>query len=172
MYKSLIRPHLEYASTVWTTKTKFNQDLIERVQRRATKIVPELKDLSYSDRLRALKLPTLSYRRKRADVLQLYKILNGFDEFDWDYRCEICEKPVFQPSLGTAAMNTRGHPYKLQTHLCKTTTRKLSYFGRVVPLWNALKSETVCSNSINDFKNNLEKEWKDHNDLYTYTFSY
>ena len=119
-----------------------------------------------------LDLPTLSYRRERADVLQLYKILHGFDEFDLDYACEVCGRPVFQRSLGTAAMNTRGHPYKLQTHRCKTTTRKLSFFGRVTSTWNALKAETVCSETINDFKNNLAKEWSSPDFMYRYSFSY
>ena len=45
LYKSLIRPHVEYASPVWSVRTKYNQDLLERVQRRATKIVPELNHL-------------------------------------------------------------------------------------------------------------------------------
>ena len=70
-------------------------------------------------------------------------------------------------------MNTRGHPYKLQTHFCKTT-RKLSFFGRVIlkqKLCVGLKTETVCSETINDLKNNLAKEWSDHDDMYGYTFS-
>ena len=68
-------------------------------------------------------------------------------------------------------MNTRGHPYKLQTPFCKTT-RKLSFFGRVVSAWNGLTTQTVCSETINDFKNNLAKEWNDSDIMYGYTFSY
>ena len=171
LYKSLIRPHVEYASPVWSVRTKYNQDLLERVQRRATKIIPEIKHLSYTERLKVLNLPTLLYRRRRADVLQLYKILHGFDDFDLDNVCEICGKPVFQRSLGRERMNTRGHCYKLQTHSC-STNRKLSFFGRVVPLWNKLKSQTVCCETVNDFKAKLAEEWSNQEDMYGYTFSY
>ena len=49
--------------------------LVEAVQRRATKAIPELKDIPYEDRLRRLKLPALVYRRRRGDMIQTYKIL-------------------------------------------------------------------------------------------------
>ncbi len=53
---------------------------IEQVQRRATRIVPGLKELCYEDRLKTLGLPTLLYRRERADVIQIFKILNKYEE--------------------------------------------------------------------------------------------
>ena len=168
LYKCLIRPYLEYASVAWTAKFKYNQDQIERVQRRATKIVPEIKHQTYSERLQALELPTLLYRRKRADILQMYKFIHGFDFFDFERTCEICEKPVFEWSLAT---QTRGHAYKLQHHLCGTTKKK-SFFGRVVPLWNNLEMDTVNSDTVNTFKNRLAKEWSSHKDKYNYRFSY
>ena len=168
LYKSLIRPHLEYASVAWSARFKYSQDMIERVQRRATKIVPELKQLSYSDRLRALELPTLAFRRKRADVLQMYKFMHGFDFFDFDYVCDICQNPVFQRAL---LSSTRGHPYKLRPHLCGAI-KKHSFFGRVISVWNGLKSETVCCETVNNFKNCLAEEWNDPQVLYGYIFSY
>ena len=168
LYKSLIRPHLEYASVAWFARFKYSEDMIERVQRRATKIVPELKHLSYSTRLEVLELPSLSFRRKRADVLQMFKFMHGFDSFDFDYTCEICERPVFQKAM---LSSTRGHPFKLQHHLCGNM-KKHSFFGRVIPVWNKLTSKTVCSETVNAFKNSLAKEWSDRQDLYGYTFSY
>ena len=67
LYKSLIRSHLEYAQTVWSPYKKKYIDAIERVQRRATKILPCLKLLSYEERLRKLNLPSLVYKRSRGD---------------------------------------------------------------------------------------------------------
>ena len=76
LYKALVRPHVEYATCIWNPYQKYNMDMIERVQRRATKIVQSLKDLSYSDRLKKLNLETLEYRR-RADLLETYRIMKG-----------------------------------------------------------------------------------------------
>ena len=105
-------------------------------------------------------------------MLQMFKFVQNLDFFDFNYQCDIFGKPTFQASLGSASMNTRGHPYKLQTQLCKTAIKKKSFFGRVTTLWNSLGEKTVCSNTINEFKNNLGAEWNNPEDLYGYTFSY
>ena len=79
LYKTLVRPHVEYGSVVWNPKTKRDQRKLEGIQRRATKIIPRLTNLSYDERLRILGLPTLEYRRLRADMIQVFKIFKGFD---------------------------------------------------------------------------------------------
>jgi len=60
LYKSLVRPHLEYANSVWSPYKKGNVEAIEKVQKRATKLVISLKHLSYKDRLVQLGLPTVT----------------------------------------------------------------------------------------------------------------
>ena len=74
LYKALVRTHLDYASSVYSPNKMKHIDTIESVQRRATKQLPGMKDLTYPERLRLLKLPTLSYRRVRGDMIELYKI--------------------------------------------------------------------------------------------------
>ena len=69
LYTSLVRPTLEYANAAWTPILRRDQILLENVQRRATKLIPELRDRDYEDRLRALKLPSLYYRRARGDMI-------------------------------------------------------------------------------------------------------
>ena len=82
LYKSLVRPQLEYCSTVWTVLFKKEASEIEKIQRRATKMIKNIKDLSYSERLRKLGLPTLEYRRRRADMIETFKIIHGIDKVD------------------------------------------------------------------------------------------
>ena len=77
LYKSLIRPQLEYANQVWSPRLSKHVTMLENVQRRATQLVPELKELNYEERLRTLKLPTLAYRRLRGDLIEVYKIMSG-----------------------------------------------------------------------------------------------
>ena len=77
LYKSLVRPHLEYA-TVVSSSYKKDRIATENIQRSATRLVRACKNL-YPERLMKLGLPTLEYRRQRADMVQVYKILNDID---------------------------------------------------------------------------------------------
>jgi hypothetical protein len=63
LYKTMVRTQLDYATSVWAPYKKKHIYMIENVQKRATKQIPRIKNLSYEERLRKLELPTLSYRR-------------------------------------------------------------------------------------------------------------
>ena len=165
LYTAMVRPHLEYASCAWNPYLKYNIDSVERVQRRATKMVPSLKDMSYTDRLKKLNLETLEYRRTRADLLETFRILNGIHTLDQSCHCSHCpDKLMFTPSLSSS---TRGHNRKLQIQ--EATGIRKHYFTRVAKLWNNLSQAAVSASSINIFKNHLSKEL--HN-KFNFTFSY
>ena len=156
LYKSMVRPHVEYASVIWSPHTKKYTDMLERLQRRATKLVPELRDLPYEDRLRSLHLPTLQYRRLRNDLIHIYKITHNMIELDTDTHCKKCNHSTLMLQRALRSTN-RGHSHKYQIHHHPgvrnrfLTTRALSY-------WNSLSDKTVNSVSLNVFKNNLSKE--------------
>ena len=76
--------------------------IIENVQRRATRVFKSVQHLSYPERLRMLGLLSLEYRRDRADMIQVYKILHDIDNVD--------KNKLFTMSTYTA---TRGHSLKL-----------------------------------------------------------
>ena len=84
LYKSVVRPHLEYASTIWYPMYKKDKILIQNVQRGATRLLKCIKHLPYEERLITLGLPSLEYRRDRADLIQVYKIMHGIDKNDKD----------------------------------------------------------------------------------------
>ena len=155
LFKSLVRPHLEYASIIWSPHTKQYQEMIEKVQRRATKLLPELKNLPYEDRLRVLKLPTLKYRRLRNDLLHIYKLTHNMVEMDQRTHCQKCTYSTQMLQKPLRAAN-RGHEHKYQINHHPgirnrfITSRSLSY-------WNSLTNTTVTSPTLNAFKNNLEK---------------
>ena len=91
LYKALVRPHLEYANVIWNPQYKRQSQMIEKVQRRATKVLSKIKEFSYEERLRALNLPCLKFRRIRADLIQAYKIIHGIDNINFDDFLRICE---------------------------------------------------------------------------------
>ena len=71
-----MRPHVEFANQVWGPHLVKHIVMLENVQKRATKLIPGMKDLSYEERLK-MDLPTLSYRRIRGDLIETYQILTG-----------------------------------------------------------------------------------------------
>jgi len=77
LYKSLVRPHLEYCSPAWSPKYVKDKELLERVQHRFTRLFKELRELDYTERLQRLGLWTVEERRNRADIIEVYKIVNG-----------------------------------------------------------------------------------------------
>ena len=101
LYVSLVRPHLEYGNAVWHPHLKKHSQAIEKVQRRATKLLPWIKNQPYTDRLKILKLPSLHYRRIRGDLIQAYKIFHNIDDIEVHKFFQFCDN------------STRGHNFKI-----------------------------------------------------------
>ena len=142
LFTSLIRPILEYANVAWSPILKRDQDLLENVQRRAKKLVAKIKHLSYTDRPRTLKLPSLFYR---GDMIETYKYVHGFYNL------------FHMPLELETQTNTRGHSNKLKKERCTNRQRRNFFKHRTVNRWKTL-SETVLSvPSLNSFKNRLDK---------------
>ena len=86
LYTSLVRSHLEYGNTIWGPHFKGDVIAVEKVQRRATKLVRPIKDLPYEERLRHLNLPSLMHRRRRGGMIFTYKLFTekvGLDKKDF-----------------------------------------------------------------------------------------
>lgn len=147
LFTALVRPHLEYAQLIWSPHLKKHIELIENVQRRATKRIQGLQNKSYEERLKELNLPTLVYRRLRGDMIETYKMMNTYDQ-------------EVTPNLKFADNTLRGHSKKLMVMHAHKNVRKFSYCGRVAKTWNILSDETVTATSILDFEKKLDNEWK------------
>lgn len=155
LYKALVRPILEYGHTVWFPVLRRQILSIESVQRRATKLVRELTNLDYEERLRALRLPTLLFRRMRGDIIETWKYLNK------KYDVDVSNLFTLQ-SDAKPGMNTRGHAFKLEKPRCETRTRHNFFTMRVINDWNSLPNKVVNSITVNQLKSNLDKHWINH----------
>ena len=148
LFKSLVRPTLEYGNVVWGPHLRKNINMIENVQKRFTKRIHGMSDLTYEQRLKALKLPSLEYRRMRGDMIEVYKILNG--SYNSEYTSSL---------LQINHSNTRGHPFKLTKNHVKTNLSKNFFPNRVAYNWNSLPKKTVLSGTINSFKTAMDHHW-------------
>ena len=130
------------------SKTVKEKDLymLEKIQRRATTLIPGLRDLRYEERLKECGLTTLETRRLRGDQIEVFKILNGYENIDSNIFLEINQSKI-----------TRGHNFTLVKKQSRLDVRKFSLSQRTINVWNKLSTECVNASSVNMFKNKIDK---------------
>ena len=149
IYKSMIRPHIEYCVQLWSPLPAHgNWRLIlaiEDVQRKFTRLINNIGLLPYKSRLEKLGLTTLLERRARGDLIETFKIVNGIANYG---------ESLFRFSRsGDKLLSRPGDEHRV----------KHSFFARrVIKYWNKLPSPVKFSKSIDSFKNNLSKFKRDN----------
>ena len=137
LFVRFVRPHLEYGEAVWSPHLARNIDAIENVQIRATKLVDGLSDLDYSERLKKLSLPTLAYRRRRGDIIELYKHFHTYD------------KSTLAPSFKPKERISRQHRFQLHAPPTKDGAQTNFFFQRTTKMWNNLPEHVVEAEEVN-----------------------
>lgn len=145
LYKCYVRPLLEYAGPVWSAHLSRDANLLESVQRRATRSSFGVVRPSYEERLVMSGLTRFGDRKLRGDLIITYRALH--DLFSSDLSV------LFESS---SDVRLRGHEYKLKHENFKTTTRQHFISNRIFTIWNGLPSAVVSATSVNSFKNGLD----------------
>ena len=146
----MVRPHLEYGNAIWGPFYKKDIDMFESVQKRATKLIDTLKDKPYEDRLIALDLPSMTYRRKRGDLILMYKLINRLVRLDFNI--------FFTPMRMS---HTRGHSKKHATKRPKID----SFSHRVTNRWNNISDHVIKAPSIKFSKKRLHEIWSNERNV-------
>ena len=144
LYKTLVRPLLDYCSQIWKPYLRKDITLVERIQKRYTKMIDGCKKMKYEKRLEFLNLTTMEDRHKRADMVQVYKILN--------------DKLNIYPRDFLMLSDRKGRKNSLKLYK-KRVNKELSKHGftfRIIEQWNALPDQVVLAESVNEFKGGFD----------------
>jgi hypothetical protein len=145
LYKALVRPHLEYGNAVWHPRLIRQSVALEKVQRRATRLLGECRDMDYKRRLQYLGLHSLKGRRIRGDLIEIYKIFNSM--------VDLRVKDMFQQPGYTS---TRNSDCKIYNEQWETKIRKFTLRYRNINHWNTLTNSLKHAESTNKFKNTID----------------
>ena len=116
LYTSLVRPHLEYAVQFWSPCYLKDESKLESVQRRATKLVPGFRCLTYEERLKRLDMFSLKNRRIRGDLIETFKILKNIDHINHEHFFEL-----------SSQLLTRNNGLKIKGQRFNTDLRKKTF---------------------------------------------
>ena len=153
LHKTYVRPHLEYCVAAWRSSKKKNINRLERVQRRAPKLVPQLRYMNYESRLANLGIPTLEERRLRGDLIQYYKFHKGLNQASWYFGSSTRnEFTIVGPSSGIM-----GSQHRLYSQFTKIEARRRFFTNRIVNEWNKFDNNVVSAKTVNGFKRRLDK---------------
>ena len=150
LYKSYVRPHLEFAVQAWSPWFVKDIELLERVQRRAVNMVLGLKATSYEGKLKELGLTTLQERRERGDMIQVWKYLHEQNP-GGDKLFERSSEQHNRPSRHTAKS------WNVCNEFSRLEVRKNFFTSRCTEKWNSLPHAVQGAPDLNTFKNDYDE---------------
>ncbi len=141
LYKTCIRPHLEYAIQATHPILCRDAEALEKVQKHVLNFEKGLRHVPYEAALKQLRLFSLTQRRTRLDLIAIFKITHGLLEF-----------PMASAFVYPTRQGLRGHTFEFHQQRYCARRRQFAFTIRAVPLWNKLPAEIVNASSVKSFK--------------------
>ena len=159
LYKTFVRPKLEYASSAWCPWLEKDKSQLEKVQERLIRMTSDVKGKNYEEKLHDAGLTTLEKRRKRGDVIEAFKTIKGFNRVDKDEWFTF-ESENARPTRSNTVVTDEGE--KRRKHVMKGEAARLEirrnfYNVRITKEWNEIPDWVKEKESVNAFKNAYDK---------------
>ena len=150
LYKQFVRCHLEFAVPAWCPWSVGDIEILERVQRRAVNLIVGLKGRTYEEKMMELGITSLLERRKKMDLIQTFKIINGLDDVKSStWFTLVGPNNVRQTRNTNCEKNIVGHR-------SRTEIRQNFFSNRVVASWNRLPEDIKMSRTLQQFKSKIK----------------
>ena len=127
-----------------------------RKYRHVPKTYSRIESLTYTERLKKLKLPSLAHGRIRGEMIQTLKIIKGIEDILSERIFKVC-----------TSSSTCGHSLKLEKPRCRTTIRLQQCSQRIINYWNSLPEGAVLAKDVNEFTIKIDQYWS-HEVIYDY----
>jgi ribonuclease P/MRP protein subunit RPP40 len=164
LYTTYVRPHLEFAVSVWNPPNATQSIMLEKVQRRASKIPNTSRTLKYNERLNKMSITTLDLRRRRGDLIQFYKSLNGLERIEWYQKPNlktnaIQDVPAASTRVNQRRVRSQSFTSREINDFHSSVSARMHFFtNRAASMWNKLPDKVANARSLNAFKAELD-DW-------------
>ena len=163
LYKTFVRPRMEYAVAVWSPWMRKDEEVLERVQQRFIRMLSDVKGTTYEEKLKDVGLTTLSERRVRGDMIETFKVMRGFNRVERDDWFSIQEESGHRPTRLNSFIVGGKQERKMEVIVGKRAqldVRKNFFTLRVEKDWNKLPESVKAQRSVNGFKNHYDR-WRE-----------
>ena len=165
LYKTFVRPKMEFAGAAWNPWTEGEKKQLEKVQERFVRMLSDVKGGSYEEKRNDAGLTSLADRRERGDAIETFKTMNGFNKVkkeDWF----VLEEENSRPTRRNAEVTDEGVKKKahvLRMEQARLEVRRNFFNVRAARTWNDIPQSVKEKTSVNAFKNAYDRWKKDAN---------
>ena len=165
LYKTFVRPKLEFAVTVWNPWLEKDEEVLEKVQRRFVKMLSDAKGDTYEERLRSAGLITLKQQRLRGDMIETFKTMRGVNRVDRDEWFSIQTEEQHRPTRSNAVVVGEEVERRREIIIgerANLEVRRNFFHVRVEEIWNKLPEAVKAQRTVNGFKSQYDR-WREEN---------
>ena len=160
LYKTFVRPKLEHAVAAWSPWAAGDREVLENVQRRMVRMLSNKRGRTYEERLESVGLTTLTERRARGDMIEVFRTMKGFnrvDKNDWFHLRDPATSRATRSTVSVSNDVPEQRKDVLFKECVRLDTRKHFFTVRVIQEWNDLPDCVRNQKTINSFKNHYDE---------------